>query len=157
MGKLSNLRNGKPINKLVSLGNIEVAVVVLPSDVIREIEEKTAQHMKDIDSSIAAIKNLCFDQLLCYHCMRDPEDPTLLIKVADNVQETKDILDVEDINRITQAYSELMMNKYEGLELMTNEKLEDIKKYLEQIKLSDLNTVSQVHLENFHQAMPSKI
>ena len=65
-------------------------------------------------------------------------------------------MDLEDINRVVNAYGELMMNKAPKLELLTQAQLETVKKHLEVTPLSDLSTVLLVHLANCHQTIVSE-
>lgn len=89
MGKLSKLRNGEQIHSFVTIDNLKMAVVVLPSDTIRQIEEETTKHMSEIEieSASSVIRNLFFDQLLCFHSLRDPEN--LDVKMADNIKDCR--------------------------------------------------------------------
>lgn len=159
MGKLSQLRTGKQVYGIVKLSNgteeVKVAVVLLPSDTIQLCEEQTEIYVNEHkDSANDNVRNQYFDKLLCFHCLRNPDN--LNEKLADSVEEIGEQLDVEDISRITGKYRELMVNKAPKIELMTNEDLEEIKNYLSEIQLKDLNTVSLVHLTNFHQTMDSQ-
>ena len=86
--------------------------------------------------------------------MRDPDD--ISERISSSVQEVMECMDLEDINRIVKAYGELMMNKAPKLELLTQDQLEVVKKHLEVTPLSDLSTVSLVHLANFHQTIVSE-
>lgn len=159
MGKLSQLRTGRPVYKTITLSNgtdsFKVAVVLLPSDTVQQCEEETERYVNEHKGSANDnVRNQYFDKLLCYHCLRNPEN--LDEKLADDVDEIGEQLDVEDISRITGAYRELMVNKAPKIELLTNEDLEEIKNYLSETQLKDLNTVSLVHLTNFHQTMGSQ-
>jgi tRNA(Ser,Leu) C12 N-acetylase TAN1 len=158
MGKLSQLRKGASPHKILSLFNgkdeTKVAVVILPSDVIRTCEEQTEEYVNENKSKANDnIRNQYFDTLLVYNCLRDPDN--LEEKLADSVKEVGEVLDIEDITRITGAYRELMLNKAPKIELMSEEDLTEIKNFLSETPLKDLNTVSLVHLTNFHQTMVS--
>lgn len=65
------------------------------------------------------------------------------------------MLDDEDIQRVCEKYNELIVNKAPKLEVITEEELDEIKKYLEVTPLSDINTVSLVHLKYFLQTVTS--
>lgn len=156
--KLSKLRQGIPPHKMVLIRDMQVAVVILPSDIIRLCEEQMEEYAKkNPDKVNDNVKNQYFDRLLCYHCMRDPEDPSFETKLADSPEEVGQAMDLEDISRITGAYGELMMNKAPKIELLNEEEFENIKKFLEVTPLKGLNTVSLVHLANFHQTMDSGV
>ena len=154
--KLSRLRQGIPPYKVIELsGGVKVAVVIVPSDAIRQCEERVQQWETDNPGMVNAnVRNQRFDAELCFNCMRDPED--LNVKLAENVDEIGQYLDLEDIRRVTNAYGELMMNKAPKIELLKEEELEELKKYLEKTPLKDLSTVSLVHLANFHQSVVSE-
>ena len=96
---------------------------------------------------------LYYNRLLCYHCMRIPTD--LNTKVASSADEVASMLDDEDIQRVCEKYNELIVNKAPKLEVITEEELDEIKKYLEVTPLSDINTVSLVHLKYFLQTVTS--
>lgn len=97
-----------------------------------------------------------YNKLLAYYCMRDPDDPTMNTKLADSVEEVGEFLDLEDISRVVNAYSELIMNKAPKIELMSQEEFDELKKYLDVTPLSDLSTVSLVHLGNFRRSVVSE-
>lgn len=155
--KLSQLRQGVPPNKTIEIRGMKVAVIVVSSDITRQCEELTEEYSNNNkDKCNERVKGQYFDTLLSYHCMRDCEDPTLQAKIADSAEEVAQLLDIDDINKVTTAYGELLMNKSK-LELMSEEDYEDIKKFLEVTPLNDLDTVSLVHLTNFHQTIVSEI
>lgn len=153
--KLSQLRKGTIPHKVITLrDDFKVAVVVLPTDTIKQINADIEEYMIEHPShNTDIIRNQMYDTYLCYECMRDPDD--LNKRVASDVKETGDILDNEDISRVTTAYGEVMINKAPKIELMTEEEFSDLKKYLEKTALKDLDTVLLVHLKNSHLAMPS--
>lgn len=158
MGKLSQLRKGTPPHKTISLydgkDEMKVAVVILPSDIIRMCEEETERYVNENkDKANDNIRNQYFDTLLVYYCLRNPDN--LEEKLADSIEEVGEVLDIEDITRITGAYRELMLNKAPKIELMSEDDLTEIKNFLSETPLKDLNTVSLVHLTNFHQTMVS--
>lgn len=160
MGKISALRSNKPISQMTEINDVRVAVVILPSEKMVEIEILTEQYAQDMKTNknitvTQALRGMYFDQLLAYHCLRDPDDPTLSKYAADSVDEIRQTLDVEDINKVTRVYGELMLSKYSGIDIMTEEKLEEVKKHLSQTELKDLSTVSLVHLANFHRVIVS--
>lgn len=153
--KLSQLRQGIPPHKLIDIAGIKVMVVLVPSDITRLCEENTELYANANGDRVSdRSKSQYFDTLLAYHCMRDPDDPTYATKMADSVEEVEQLLDTADISRIMETYSELLMNKTK-LELMNEGDYEELKKFLEATPLSDLNTVSLVHLTNFRQTIVS--
>ena len=153
--KLSQLRLGTPPYKIVDIRGLKVAVVILSSDITIQIDQEVQRYESENPDSVNDnIKDRIFDIKLCYHCMRDPDN--INVKIADSEEEVGQTLDVEDISRITGAYSELMINKAPKIELLTEEELDELKKYLEVTPLKDLSTVSLVHLTNFHQTILSE-
>lgn len=155
ISKLSELRKGTPISKVVTLyDGLKVAVVLLSTDVMLQIEREVQQYMTDNEKSVNnIIKNQLFDIKLCYHAMRDPSD--INTKIASNEDEVAKLLDSEDVSRITTAFGELMVNKTPKIELMSEEDFEELKKTLGAMELKELSTVSLVHLTNFHQTLLS--
>jgi len=148
MGKLAKLRLGTPPHKIISVKGMDIAVVVVSSDVIRICEEAISSHKYTKDGITDDLRNYIYDVNMCFHCMRDPED--LNIKVADSIKETRESLDMNDVHLVTQAYQDLMLEGAPKLEMITEEEYTSIKKTLEQTKVNDLNIVSQLHLKSFH-------
>ena len=95
-----------------------------------------------------------YNRLLCFECMRVPGN--LLTKVASSADEVGELLDDEDIKRICEKYNELLVNKAPKLEVLTEEELDSLKKYLEVTPLKDISTVSLVHLKYCHQTLVSE-
>lgn len=157
MGRLSELRLGTITSSKIEVMGETMAIVILPADTIREIEELSEQYVQGIEGiesqSNMNIKNMFYDRLLVYHCLRDSNK--LDVKIADSPDEVGESLDIDDIRRIAERYGEMMLNKSDAtsLELLDEEQLDNIKKFLETTQLKDLNTVSLVHLANFHQAI----
>lgn len=151
--KLSQMRMGVPIHDEVMIRDVKFAVVILPSDTVRQIEEDVERYMESNKGKVnERVHNLMFDSELVYYSLRDIDDSTLKTKVADSAEEVRNTFDEEDISRVTEVYGTLMMNKSKKLELLNEEQFDEIKKVLEVTPLSELSTVSQVHLANFHQA-----
>jgi hypothetical protein len=154
---LKNLRTGTPPHKTVHIGGrdgYDVAVVILSADKCLEMEECTQEYCSSKHNKVNEIvKNQFYNVLLCFNCMRDPGD--LDSHIADSLDEIMKYMDLEDINRVVNAYGELMMNKAPKLELITEEELEIVKKHLEVTQLSDLSTVLLVHLASCHQTIVS--
>ena len=155
---LRDLRRGVPPHKRVHIGGTDgydVTVVVLSADKCLELEELTNEYCNTREKRVNDnVRNQFYNALLVNECMRDPDD--LSAKISSSVQEVMECMDLEDINRVVKAYGELMMNKAPKLELITQDQLEVVKKHLEETPLSDLSTVSLVHLANFHQTIVSE-
>ena len=155
---LKDLRRGIPPHKRVHIGGVDgydVMVVVLSADKCLEIEEQTQDYCSSRGSKANEnVKNQFYNALLVANCMRDPDD--LTVPIASSLNEVMECMDLEDINRVVNAYGELMMNKAPKLELLTQEQLETVKKHLEVTPLSDLSTVLLVHLANCHQTIVSE-
>lgn len=164
---LKKMRTGQPPHNIVTLGNggdsFEVAVVLLSSDMMLSINEAVEDRYHEIADGEQIIRNplgtqknraMYYNQLLCYHCMRIPTN--LDEKVAGSPEEIGKLLDVEDIKRICEKYNELIVNKSPKLEVLTEEELDSLKKYLEVTPLKDISTVSLVHLKYFHQTLVSE-
>lgn len=168
---LRKMRTGQPPHKIVTLGNggdsFKVAVVLLSSDTMLKINEVVQKRYavvtrivngevveerdpRDTEDNRARYYNM----VLCYEAMRLPDD--LNTKVAENPEEVGELLDDEDLQRICEIYNELIVNKAPKLEVITEEDLEDLKKYLEVTPLSDISTVSLVHLKYCHQTLVSE-
>ena len=155
--KLSRMRQGLPVHSKVTLrDDIILEVVVLPSDIMRQIDEQTEEYMNDNKNRVnATVRNRYFENLLVYHCLRDPDDPSLQTKVASSPQEIEKTLDDEDVSRVVNKYGELILNKSPKLEMLKQEDLDEIKKHLEVTPLNDLSTVLCVHLVNCHRTIAS--
>lgn len=155
---LRDLRRGIPPHKRVHIGGTEgydVTVVILSADKCLELEELTNEYCNTREKRVNdTVRNQFYNALLVNECMRDPDD--ISERISSSVQEVMEYMDLEDINRIVKAYGELMMNKAPKLELLTQDQLEVVKKHLEVTPLSDLSTVSLVHLANFHQTIVSE-
>jgi hypothetical protein len=155
---LKDLRRGIPPHKRVHIGGADgydVMVVILSADKCLEIEEQTQDYCSSRGSKANEnVKNQFYNALLVANCMRDPDD--LTVPIASSLNEVMECMDLEDINRVVNAYGELMMNKAPKLELLTQEQLETVKKHLEVTPLSDLSTVLLVHLANCHQTIVSE-
>lgn len=164
---LKKMRTGQPPHKIVTLGNgsgsFEVAIILLSNDVMLSINEavenryhvtidgdKVIRHPMDSQNNRA----MYYNRLLCYHCMRVPTD--LNEKIASSADEIGELLDIEDIQRVCEKYNELIVNKAPKLEVITEEELDSLKKYLEVTPLKDISTVSLVHLKYFHQTLVSE-
>lgn len=159
--KLANLRRGIPPHKKVTLGygenTVDVMVVLLSSDISQEIDELTEEYCKANESKASVkVRNQYYNRLLCLHCMRDPEDPHFDTPMAQTVEEVGEMLDLEDIKIVCQAYQELIVNRAPKLEVLKEDELEEIKNFLEVTPLKDLSTVSLVHLKYFHQTIVSE-
>lgn len=164
---LKKMRTGQPPHKIVTLGNgsdsFEVAVVLLSSDLMLSINESVENKYHPIVDGDNVVNNpldsqknraMYYNQLLCYHCMRVPGN--INEKVASNPEEIGKLLDVEDIQRVCEKYNELIVNKSPKLEVLTEEDLDSLKKYLEVTPLKDISTVSLVHLKYCHQTLVSE-
>lgn len=155
---LRDLRRGTPPHKRVHIGDTDgydVQVVILSADKCLELEELTNEYCSTREKRVSdTVRNQFYNALLVHECMRDETD--LTVKMSSSAQEVMECMDLEDINRVVKAYGELMMNKAPKLELLTEDQLEVIKKHLEVTPLSDLSTVSLVHLANFHLSIVSE-
>lgn len=155
---LREMRKGIPPHKRVHIGGkdgYDVMVVILSADKCLEIEEQTQEYCSAKPSkNNEHVKNQFYNALLVANCMRDTDD--LTTPIASSVQEVMEFMDLEDINRVVNAYGELMMNKAPKLEFITEDQLAIVKKHLEVTPLSDLSTVLLVHLANCHQTIVSE-
>lgn len=164
---LKKMRTGQPPHNIVTLGNgsdsFEVAVVLLPNDVMLGINEAVEDRYHSTVEGDKVIKNakdtpknraMYYNRLLCFNCMRVPDN--LDQKVANDADEIGSLLDDEDIKRVCEQYNNLLVNKAPKLEVLTEEELESLKKYLEVTPLKDISTVSLVHLKYCHQTLVSE-
>lgn len=164
---LKRMRIGQPPHGIVTLGNgsdsFEIAVVLLSNDIMLSINEAVEDRYHEVAEGDKMVKNpldtqktraMYYNRLLCYHCMRVPTD--LNQKVASSVDEVGQLLDDEDIKRVCEQYNILIINKAPKLEVLTEEELDSLKKYLEVTPLKDISTVSLVHLKYFHQTLVSE-
>lgn len=150
---IRNLRTGTPVHKNVVLQHgdvtVTVAVIALTADEMQQIDEMVQDYATTNQSKVNdSVRSQYYNKLLAYYCMRDPQDRTLRTMMASSVDEVGEILDLEDISRVVNAYGELMINKAPKLEALTQEQYDTIKKHLEETPLSGLSTVSCVHLKN---------
>ena len=164
---LKKMRTGQPLHKIVTLGNgsdsFDIAIVLLSSDTMLSINEEVEERYHAIIDGDKIVKNpldtpknraMYYNRLLCYHSMRMPKD--LDTKIASSADEVGQLLDNEDIKRVCEKYNELIVNKSQKLEVLTEEELDELKKYLEVTPLKDISTVSLVHLKYFHQTLVSE-
>lgn len=159
--KLWQLRAGIPAHKNVVLGNgeatVEVTVVSLPADTMQMIDETVEEYCrKNADRVNDVVRAQFYNINLVHHCMRDPHSDRFSEKMTESLEEVAEIMDLEDISRIVNAYQELMLNKAPKLEFITQGQLDEIKKHLEVTPLSDLSTVLLVHLANCHRTIASE-
>lgn len=159
--KLWKLRAGIPVHKNVTLGNgdstVDVAVVSLSADTMKMIDETVELYCKKNKDKINdTVRTQYYNINLVYHCMRDPNSDRLSVKMTDSPEEVAEMMDLEDISRIINAYQELILNKAPRLEMITQEQLDEIKNFLEVTPLSDLSTVLLVHLANCHRTIVSE-
>jgi hypothetical protein len=159
--KLWQLRAGIPPHKNVTLGNgdstVDVTVVSLTADTMQMIDEVTEEYCKRNKDKVNDIVRTQFYNInLVHHCMRDPNSERFSVKMTESPEEVSQIMDLEDISRVVNAYQELILNKAPKLEFITQEQLDEIKKHLEVTPLSDLSTVLLVHLANCHRTIVSE-
>lgn len=167
LNKIRSMRMGKRSHSKVKLGvgddSVMVAVVLLPSDIMLDINEKVEERYAPIVKDGVVIKNTrqndvtrnqYYNQLLCLHCMREIDD--LDRAVFTTVEEVGSILTLEDIKRVCEAYNSLIVNNSDKLETLRQEDYDELKKLLEVTPLKDLSIVSQVHLMYFLQTVLSE-
>ena len=103
---LKDLRRGIPPHKRVHIGGADgydVMVVVLSADKCLEIEEQTQDYCSSRGSKANEnVKNQFYNALLVANCMRDPDD--LTVPIASSLNEVMECMDLEDINRVVNAY-----------------------------------------------------
>ena len=159
--KLWQLRAGIPIHKNVTLGNgdstVQVTVVSLTADIMKMIDEVVEEYCKkNRDKVNDVVRTQYYNINLVHHCMRDPNSDRFSVKMTDSPDEVAEMMDLEDISRIVNAYHELILNKAPKLEMITQEQLDEIKNFLGVTPLSDLSTVLLVHLANCHRTIVSE-
>ena len=159
--KLWQLRAGIPVHKNVTLGNgdstVQVTVVSLPADTMKMIDETVESYCKKNQDKVNdAVRVQIYNINLVHHCMRDPNSDRFSDKMTDSPEEVAEMMDLEDISRIVNAYQELILNKAPRLEMITQTQLDEIKNFLEVTPLSDLSTVLLVHLANCHRTIVSE-
>lgn len=167
LNKIRNMRMGKRSHSTVKLGmgddSVVVAVVLLPSDIMLDInemvEERYAPTVQDgvvVKNSKQndATRNQYYNQLLCLHCMREVNN--LDEPIFSTIEEVGSILTLEDIKRVCEAYNALIVNNSDKLETLKQEDYDQLKKLLEVTPLKDLSIVSQVHLMYFLQTVLSE-
>lgn len=165
---LKRMRKGEPPHMIVTLGNgsdaFDVAVILLSNDTMLGINEQVEdRYHTTIDENGNVIKSgienqktraMYYNRLLCFECMRVPGN--LKERIAEDADEVGKLLDDEDIKRVCERYNELLVNKAPKLEVLTEEELNSLKKYLEVTPLKDISTVSLVHLKYCHQTLVSE-
>ena len=165
--KIRSLRSGKRTRGFVKLGmgedSVTVAVVLLPSDIMLDINETVEERYAPEIKDGVAVKNSkqsdvtraqYYNQLLCYHCMCEPED--LDVKIFEKFEDVGHNLTLEDIKRVCETYNNIIVNNSDKLETMKPEDYDELKKFLEVTPLKDLSIVSQVHLMYFLQTVLSE-
>ena len=167
LNKIRNLRMGKRSHSSVKLGigddSVMVAVVLLPSDIMLDINETVEERYAPQVQNGVVVKNArqndvtrnqYYNQLLCLHCMREIDN--LEEPIFTSVEEVGSILTLEDIKRVCEAYNALIVNNSDKLETLKQEDYDELKKLLEVTPLKDLSIVSQVHLMYFLQTILSE-
>lgn len=167
LNKIRNMRMGKRSHSSVKLGigddSVVVAVVLLPSDIMLDINETVEERYAPqiVDGVVVKnskqndiTRNQYYNQLLCLHCMR--EITNLDEPIFTTVEEVGSILTLEDIKRVCEAYNALIVNNSDKLETLRQEDYDELKKFLEVTPLKDLSIVSQVHLMYFLQTILSE-
>lgn len=165
--RIRSLRSGKRTRAFVKLGmgddSVTVAVVLLPSDVMLDINETVAERYAPEVKDGVTVENSrqsdvtraqYYNQLLCYHCMREPDD--LEAKIFEKFEDVGKNLTLEDIKRVCESYNNLIVNNSDKLETLKPEDYDELKKFLEVTPLKDLSIVSQVHLMYFLQTVLSE-
>ena len=165
--RIRNLRMGKRSHGTVKLGmgddSVKVAVVLLPSDIMLDINEEVEERYSDIVQDGVVVKNpkqnditrnQYYNRLLCFHCMREVDD--LDQRIFEDPDEVGEVLTLEDIKRVCEKYNELIVNNSDKLETLKQEDYDELKKFLEVTPLKDLSIVSQVHLMYFLQTILSE-
>lgn len=167
INKIRNMRMGKKSCSSVKLGvgddSVMVAVVLLPSDIMLDINEMVEERYAPTVQDGVVVKNAkqnditrnqYYNQLLCLHCMREIDD--INTPIFNTVEEVGSILTLEDIKRVCEAYNALIINNSDKLETLKQEDYDELKKLLEVTPLKDLSIVSQVHLMYFLQTLLSE-
>ena len=167
INKIRNMRMGKKFCSSVKLGvgddSVMVAVVLLPSDIMLDINEMVEERYAPTVQDGVVVKNAkqnditrnqYYNQLLCLHCMREIDD--INTPIFNTVEEVGSILTLEDIKRVCEAYNALIINNSDKLETLKQEDYDELKKLLEVTPLKDLSIVSQVHLMYFLQTLLSE-
>lgn len=161
---ISNLRRGITPFKIISLSNgndetFNVAVVLLSSDLMCDINDKVCEKYGEPteveDKQREKAKNIYYNTLLAYHCTRVPEEPYAEY-IASCYEEFTRYMDLEDIQRITNAYNELLIDKCDKIELLTDERLEELVNFLDRQAeegWKGLSTTVFIHLTNLYNTL----
>ena len=168
LDRIRGMRTGKQSNIKVILGvgddSVEVAVVLLPSDIMLDINEMVEERYTPIVQDGVTVKNpkyndatrnQYYNQLLCMYCMREIDN--IETRIFSDISEVGSILTLEDIKRVCEAYNTLVVNNSNKLETLKQEDYDELKKALEVTPLKDLSIVSQVHLMYFLRTIRSEI
>lgn len=151
MGVLANLRNGicKHIITYIPGSDTKIALVQLSNKDIIETREKSMEYIqgKAIDKDTA---DIIFNTYVLEKAMRNPES---LEKEITDFDEINENLTTTEIYELHYKYLEVQNGSSEDIEEMTEEELEEIKKNLDQILLSDLDGELQTILRYFHQIL----
>lgn len=132
--------NGKPI--------FEFAIVLLNMEQIRRCGEQVVLFNKNNEVDDPNYSEVIFNINLVYHCMRQPDN--LDMHIANGIDEIQEFLSEGRMNYIVEQYYLLeAVHSPKSLELLTNEEMEELKKLIGQIQLSNLSTISQAHLKSF--------
>lgn len=155
MGKLSAIRTGKENSRTITIPGTEIktSLVLLTSSEIIEAKSnalksiKAKEEAKEILTGDSA--ELIFGAYILAKAMRDPDDPTLQRRLADDVKEVLETFTDKQIIDIMQEYNDFRDGIEYSLDEISNEELEDVKKNLEKIEPKDLDGMSCVFLRNF--------
>lgn len=167
INKIRSMRMGKKSHSTVKLGvgedSVMVAVILLPSDIMLDINEAVEERYAPTVQDGVVVKNAkqsdvtrnqYYNQLLCLHCMREVDN--IDNPIFSTIEEVGKILTLEDIKRVCEAYNALIINNSDKLETLKQEDYDTLKKFLEVTPLKDLSIVSQVHLMYFLQTVLSE-
>lgn len=160
--KLAALRRGVPLHKRITLGvgsnTLDVVVVLLSSDDMLDIEQATEEYCRTIGEkkNNRIVRNNYYNRMLAAIAMRDPSDPTFQTLMVSDPDEVGEYLDIEDIDRITTAYKELLSDKVPKMDLLSEDQLEEIKNFLRVTPWKDLSTTLRLHLKSCHQTIVSR-
>lgn len=156
---ISNIRRGRTPFKVIGLNNgdetFDVAIVLLSSDLMCDINDRVCEkygESEEESEQLTKSKNIYYNTLLAYYCTRVPKVPYTEY-VADSYKEFCSYMDLEDIDRIVKAYNELLISKCDKIELLTDDRLEELVNFLEKQRggdWKDLDTIAYIHLTNLY-------
>jgi hypothetical protein len=148
--KLARMRLGQEAPDIVPLQSVDgVRVAIVPlteSEFERALNAAAGEEVPD-NAYGTEVRDRQLQVWTLLFAIRDPADPSK--RVFETVEELKSELEWSEINYLMEMYSRTVENSSPGLDNLTDEDLDEIKKALGMIDLSALSGKAWWHLKFF--------